>query len=178
MTTAHPAIPAANLFTDPRTAIIWLLLRLWLGYTWLTSGIEKFADPTWVGADAGKAIGGFFKGAIQSSQGEEATVTGWYAAVLQNVAQPLSGVLTYIIPITEVTVGALLIVGLLTGWAALVGTLLNLMFLLAGTLGLNPLMLTFSLLLVAAWTVAGWWGVDGLRIRRRIATTTGLPFVS
>ena len=79
---------AARFFTDTRLAPLWLLLRLWLGYTWLMSGIEKFGDPAWVGADAGKAIHAFFSKAIQDSQGQEATVTGWYAAILQNVAQP------------------------------------------------------------------------------------------
>ena len=159
--------PAARLFTDTRTAPIWLLLRLWLGYTWLSSGIEKFTGSGWVGASAGQAINGFFDGALKNSQGEKATVTGWYASVVETVAQPAAGILTYLIPLAEVTVGALLILGLLTGLAALVGALLNLNFLLAGTLGLNPLMLTFALLLVAAWTVAGWWGLDGVSIRRR-----------
>lgn len=161
------SLRASPLFTGLRTAPLWLLLRLWLGYNWLTSGIEKFGDPTWVGADAGKAIRTFFSKAIASAQGPDATVTGWYAAVLKGVAQPSAGVLTYLIPVAEVTVGALLILGLLTGLAALIGALLNLNFLLSGSLGLNPLMLNFSLLLVAASSVAGWWGLDGwLRARR------------
>jgi thiosulfate dehydrogenase (quinone) large subunit len=159
--------PTARFFTDTRTAPLWLLLRLWLGYEWLKAGIEKFTGSGWVGASAGQAINGFFDGAIKSSQGEKATVTGWYAAVIENVAQPAAGLLTYLIPLAEVAVGALLIVGLWTGLAALIGALLNLNFLLAGTLGLNPLMIAFALLLVAAWTVAGWWGVDGALMRRR-----------
>ncbi|AZI41598.1 DoxX family membrane protein [Deinococcus psychrotolerans] len=160
---------ASPLFTDSRTAALWLLLRLWLGYNWLTSGIEKFGDPTWVGAESGKAIRTFFAKAIASSQGPDATVTGWYAAVLKAVAQPSAGVLTYLIPVAEVTIGALLLLGLLTGLAALIGALLNLNFLLSGSLGLNPLMLTVSLLIVAAAAVAGWWGVDGWLQRRRLA---------
>jgi len=165
MNPVHP-LRASSLFTDPRTALLWLLARLWLGYNWLMSGIEKFADPTWVGADAGKAIRMFFGKAIASAQGPDATVTGWYAAVLKSVAQPSAGVLTYLIPLAEVTVGALLILGLLTGLAALVGALLNLNFLLSGSLGLNPLMLALSLLIVAA-SVAGWWGLDGWLWARR-----------
>ena len=165
MNPVHP-LRASPLFTDPRTALLWLLARLWLGYNWLMSGIEKFGDPAWVGADAGKAIRMFFDKAIASSQGQDATVTGWYAAVLREVARPSAGVLTYLIPLAEVTVGTLLILGLLSTLAALVGALLNLNFLLAGTLGLNPLMLALSLLIVAA-PVAGWWGLDGwLRTRR------------
>ncbi len=164
----NPAYPlrASSLFTHPRTALLWLLARLWLGYNWLSSGTEKFSDPAWVGADAGKAIGMFFDKAVASAQGTDPTVSGWYAAVLRNVARPSAGMLTYLIPLAEVTVGALLVLGLLTGLAALIGALLNLNFLLSGTLGLNPLMLTLSLLIVAA-PVAGWWGLDGwLRARR------------
>lgn len=165
MNPVHP-LRASPLFTDPRTAPLWLLLRLWLGYNWLTSGIQKVGDPAWIGADAGKAIRTFFGKAVASAQGPDATVTGWYAAVLKGAAQPGAGVLTYLIPVAEVTVGALLILGLLTGLAALVGALLNLNFLLSGSLGLNPLMLALSLLLVAASAVAGWWGLDGWRARR------------
>ncbi|WP_344983864.1 hypothetical protein [Deinococcus rubellus] len=66
------------------------------------------------------------------------------------------------------TVGTLLILGLLTGLAALIGALLNLNFLLSGSLGLNPLMLTLSLLIFAAAAVAGWWGLDGWLWVRRV----------
>lgn len=167
--------PAARLFTDTRTAPVWLLLRLWLGYTWLSSGTQRFTGSGWVGASAGQAINGFFDGTIENSQGEKPTVTGWYAAVVEAVAQPASGLLTYLIPLAEVTVGAPLILGLLTGLAALVGAPLNLNFLLAGTPGLNPLMLTFGLLIVAAWTVAGWWGLDGVSMRRRRTKPSRVP---
>lgn len=68
MNSSH-LLRASPLFTGSCTAALWLVLCLWLGYTWLMSGIEKFGDPTWVGAEAGKAIRIFFEKAIASAQG-------------------------------------------------------------------------------------------------------------
>src|SRR6476646_3027582 len=40
---------ARFLFSDPRMAWVWLPLRVWLGYEWLTSGWGKFTNPAWIG---------------------------------------------------------------------------------------------------------------------------------
>ncbi len=50
--------------------IVWLVLRVWLGYQWLASGIEKVfgeGSEAWVGSKAGSAVTGFLNGAVAKS---------------------------------------------------------------------------------------------------------------
>ena len=37
------------LFADTRASWVWLLLRLYVGYTWLMDGWEKLGSQAWVG---------------------------------------------------------------------------------------------------------------------------------
>lgn len=62
--------------------------------------------------------------------------------------------------VVEVIVGVLLILGLFTGIAALVGLLLNVSFLFAGNAGVNPFFALTAGALIAAWRVAGYFGLD------------------
>ena len=53
-----------------------------------------------------------------------------------------------------------LLVGALVGIAAFFGTIMNFNFLLAGTASSNPVLFGLGVLLVLAWKVAGFWGLD------------------
>lgn len=53
-----------------------------------------------------------------------------------------------------------IIVGGPVGIAAFFGALLNMSFLLAGSASTNPVLFTLAILLMLAWQVAGYWGVD------------------
>ena len=57
-------------------------------------------------------------------------------------------------------VGIGLIIGLLTGFAAFFGALMNMSFLLAGSASSNPVMFTLAIGIMLAWKVAGYYGVD------------------
>ena len=46
---------AKALFGDVRWSWLWLILRLYLGYEWLTAGLGKISNPAWIGANAGTA---------------------------------------------------------------------------------------------------------------------------
>jgi len=48
------------LFADTRVAWLWLVVRFYVGYVWITAGYAKFTNPAWVGDSAGTAIKGFF----------------------------------------------------------------------------------------------------------------------
>ncbi len=139
---------------------------LYVGWQWLSSGLEKVGNPAWVGADAGKAVTGFLQGAVKKTGGEMPDVTGWYARFIGNVALPNSGLFSYLVAFGELAVGAALILGLLTGVAAFAGMLMNFAYLFAGTLSSNPLLLLLGLLLVLAWRVSGWWGLDRVVLPR------------
>ena len=154
------------LFAHPGMAPVWLLLRLYVGWQWLSSGLEKVGNPAWVGTDAGKAVTGFLQGALKKTGGEMPEVTGWYARFIENVALPSAGLFSYLVTFGELAVGAALILGLLTGIAAFSGMLMNFAYLFAGTLSGNPLLLLLGLLLVLAWRVSGWWGLDRLVLPR------------
>lgn len=65
------------LFANTRSAWIWLILRLYLGYSWLTAGWGKVGAEGWTGPNAGAAIEGYMRGAL--ARAEEGDVAGWYA---------------------------------------------------------------------------------------------------
>src|SRR5438874_12107675 len=53
-----------------------------------------------------------------------------------------------------------LIIGMLTGIAAFFGVFMNMNFLLAGAVSINPIIGGLAILLVLAWRIAGYYGVD------------------
>lgn len=158
---ALPDSPVTRfLFADPRMGPLWLLVRLYVGWLWLEAGLGKVGSPEWTGAQAGEGVRGFLRGAIEKASGDSPDVSGWYARFLENVALPNAELFSYAVAYGELAVGIALILGLLTGAAAFFGGVMNLAYLLAGTLSSNPLLLVGAALLVAAWRVAGWWGLD------------------
>lgn len=146
------------LFANTKSAWIWLILRLYLGYSWLMAGIGKVGSDAWTGANAGAAIEGYMNGAL--ARAAEGEVASWYASFLEAVVIPNATPFSYIVAYGEVLVGIGLIIGFLTGFAAFFGALMNMSFLLAGTVSSNPVMFVIAMLLLLAWKVAGWYGVD------------------
>lgn len=144
------------LFTNTTSAWIWLILRLYLGYAWLKAGIGKVTSDVWTGENAGVAVQGFMGGALA----KEGDVAGWYAWFLENAIIPNAVPVSYMVAWGEVLIGLGLIVGLLTGIAAFFGALMNMSFLMAGTVSTNPVMFTIAMFLIMAWKVAGWYGLD------------------
>lgn len=142
------------LFADTRLSWLWLLLRVWLGWQWLTAGWNKVGAPAWTGENAGAAVRGFLSGALEKE------LPGWYAWFIETLALPNAPAFGWLIAWGEVLVGIALILGALTGVAAFFGTLMNLAFLLAGTVSSNPLMFVVGTWLVLAWRNAGWYGLD------------------
>ena len=171
----EPAI-ARFFFSDTRIAALWMLIRIYVGFQWLTAGIEKMfafnitpgADfgpvakaSSWVfGDQAGTQIKGFLLGAVKQSTGAHPSVQGWYASFLSNVAIPHSQLFAYLVTFGETLVGLGLIFGCLTGIAAFFGIFLNMSFMLAGASSTNPILATLALFLVLAWRVAGYYGLD------------------
>lgn len=174
-TTDHRnGIPEPNitrfLFADTRMAPVWLLLRLWLGYEWLHAALGKWIEGGWVGAGAGGAVKGFAQGAISQTKGPYPQVTGWYASFLEHVVVPNAALFSYLVIFGETLIGLALILGAFTGIAAFFGVFMNASFIFAGTAGANPLMAMVAILIVLAWRVAGWWGLD-----RLILPAVGVP---
>jgi thiosulfate dehydrogenase [quinone] large subunit len=155
----EPAI-ARFLFADTRAAWLWLVVRLYLGYEWISAGLEKLGAPAWTGSQAGTALAGFAKGAIGKATGDHPAVQGWYASFLQSFVIPNSGLFGYLVAIGETLVGLGLILGALTGVAAFFGIVMNANYLLAGTVSTNPILAFLAIFVVLAWRNAGWIGLD------------------
>ncbi|WP_079912718.1 DoxX family protein [Paenibacillus sp. 32352] len=134
---------------------IFLILRVYLGWQWMTAGWHKLTG----GFDAT----GFMKGAVTKPIVDKATnelVYPTFTAFLEHFALPHAAWFNIIIPIGEFLVGLGLILGALTTAAAFFGMLMNFMFLFAGTVSTNPWLILLGGLVFIAETNAGRFGVD------------------
>ena len=155
-------------FTNPMSAPLWFVIRLYVGYAWLSAGWEKVMNPAWFGGEAGAAITGFVQGALRKTAEFCAPAPAachpdvqlWYASFLKSVVLPNALPWANAIAVGELLVGLGLIFGAVTGIAALFGLFMNLNFMLAGTVSVNPILFTLSIFLILAWRVAGYWGLD------------------
>ncbi|GIN85212.1 hypothetical protein J6TS2_15980 [Heyndrickxia sporothermodurans] len=145
-----------NLLKGPKIAIIWTILRIWLGIQWLEAGIGKIANDF----DAY----GFLQGAIANASGDHPAVQGWYANFLQHFAVPNVEWFNHLIPYGELLVGIGLIVGFATIPALLAGAFMNLNFMLAGTTSTNPVLYTVAMILLFTGGAAYYYGLDRLTI--------------
>ncbi|REE55343.1 thiosulfate dehydrogenase [quinone] large subunit [Paenibacillus taihuensis] len=138
-------------------AILLTLLRIYVGWEWLTAGWHKIA-----GAKPFNAAG-FMKGAIAGPVADNATHETLYPtfiAFLKHVALPNVKLLNVIVPWGELLVGAGLLLGALTTTAVLFGLLMNFMYMFAGTVSTNPWLILLGFFIVAAGANAGKFGVD------------------
>ena len=130
------------------------VLRLYVGYTWITAGFHKLTG----GFDAA----GFLKGAIGNPvKGPDgAVVFGWYVDFLKHFAMPNVDIFNTIIPVGEFLVGLGLILGCLTTAAMFFGLLMNFSYLFAGTISTNPMDILLGVFIVVAGYNAGRVGLD------------------
>lgn len=173
--TQIPEPPIAKfLFADTRIAWLWFIVRIYVGFQWLVAGLDKltgysfdvgsFGQKTgtsWIfTSNPGVQIHGFVSGAIAQTSGAHPAVQGWYGWFLQNMVLPNAGLFTYLVTFGEVLIGLGLIFGCLTGIAAFFGVFMNLNFMLAGAVSINPIIGALAVLLVLGWRVAGYYGID------------------
>jgi thiosulfate dehydrogenase (quinone) large subunit len=161
-TIGEPGV-AHYLFHDTRSAPLWLVVRLYLGFAWLEGGWEKLAgNPSWLSSSAG--IRGYWERAVVVPQGQggRAPITyDWWRDFLNfMLANNWDTWFAPTIAIGELLVGIGLITGVLTGWAAFFGMLMNMSFMLSGSASTNPVLFSLSILLILAWRVAGFLGGD------------------
>ena len=161
---ADPPI-ARFLFSDTRMALVWLFVRVYVGWAWLEAGLHKIQDT---GATTnyiydGKGILGFWANIakIPAAPAKPAITYDWYRGFIQflidNHAEVVMG---KVIAFGETAVGIGLIIGAFTGIAAVSGAFMNLNFMLAGSASTNPVLLLLGFLLVLAWKTAGYIGLD------------------
>jgi thiosulfate dehydrogenase [quinone] large subunit len=151
---------AQLLFSDKRMAILWTVVRIFVGYQWLTSGFGKLTNPAWT--QTGEALQGFFLRAVTIPEtGKPPIAYDWYRDFLQGMLD--SGAYTWFAKLVvagEILVGIALIIGAFVGIAAFFGAFMNWNFIMAGTASINGLLIVLSILLILAWKVAGYYGAD------------------
>ncbi|MDD5318677.1 MAG: TQO small subunit DoxD [Candidatus Pacebacteria bacterium] len=158
--TVEEAPLAKFLFSNTKMSWFWLVVRIYVGWQWLEAGWSKVISPAWAGPNAGGALSGFINGALGKATGAHPDVQGWYAWFLQSLVLPHVNLWSHFVAYGELLVGVGLILGLLTGIAAFFGLFMNLNYLLAGTVSINPVLFTLSIGIILAWRTAGYLGLD------------------
>jgi thiosulfate dehydrogenase [quinone] large subunit len=148
------------LFSNSRAGLIWLPIRVFLGFAWLDAGWHKFTGEGWV--DGGSSLRAYWERAASiPDEGRPPISYDWYRDFIQFLLDNnAEGWMAYVITFGEIAVGLGLLVGALTGIAAFFGATMNMSFLLAGSASTNPVLFTMAIGVILAWKVAGYYGVD------------------
>ena len=159
------------LFSNTRAGLIWLPIRLFLGFEWAVAGYDKLTGTGWT--DGGAALLGYWKSAVAiPTTGHAAITFEWYRSFLQFlIDHGAQGWFAWLVSVGELAVGIGLLLGILTGIAAFFGATMNMSYLLAGSTSVNPIMFAFTIGLILAWKVAGYYGVD-----RYLLPRLGVPW--
>ena len=166
------------LFGNTRAGLLWLPIRLFVGFSFLEAGLHKlFPAGKAIGAgwlDGGASLLGYWTNAvaIPEAPARPAITFEWYRdflnLLINNHAQTW---FAYLIVFGELAIGVALILGALTGIAAFFGAFMNMSFLLAGSASTNPVLFALGIGLILAWRVAGYYGLD-----RYLLPRLGVPW--
>src|SRR5579883_307495 len=173
------------LFTHPYASVVWFVVRLYIGWQWLDSGRHKLFGAASVGwvrdgvvggkpVHAGDRLLGFWRHAIAPPAPGSMPQVGfaWYRDFLRFLIDHHTQTwFAPLIAVSEFAVGVLLLLGAFTAVAAATGALLNFNYMLAGSASINPVLFLGALLLIAAWRVAGYIGLD-----RWLLPALGMPW--
>jgi len=151
------------LYRSHAAGVLWLLVRIWLGYQWINAGYQKIWGSEraafWYGNGAG--VKGFATaGVAGSASGKGGASYGWWAGFLHNFVIPNASWIAKSISVAEILIGVAILLGFFTGVAAAAGLSLNVIYMFSGSAGVNPMYAILSVLLVLAWRNAGWFGLD------------------
>ena len=148
------------LFGNSRAGLLWLPIRLFLGFAWMDAGWHKITGTGWL--DGGAALQGYWTNAVAiPEEGRPAITYDWYRTFIETLLN--NEAYTWFAPLIafgELAVGIALILGILSGFAAFFGAFMNMSFLLAGSASTNPVMFTLAVGVMLAWRVAGYYGID------------------
>jgi thiosulfate dehydrogenase [quinone] large subunit len=156
---------ARFLFSDVRMSWLWLVLRVWVGYQWLNSGLGKATNPAWV--QTGEALKGYWTNAVKiPAEGKPPITFEWYRDFINFLLTTESYTwFAKLIVAGEILVGVALVLGAFVGIAAFFGATMNWNFIMAGSASSNGLMLVIAILLILAWKTAGYIGLDYILLR-------------
>ena len=146
------------IFGNTAFSLVWLVVRLWLGWQWIDASMHEITNPAWV--VTGDALKGFWTNALVTAP-RPVINFDWYRQFIQFMMDTQSYTwCAKLVAYGELLIGIALILGAFTGIAAFFGGFMNFNFLLAGSASSNPMLFAAALLLVLAWKTAGWYGLD------------------
>jgi len=157
---------ARFLFSDTRISAVWLVIRVLIGYSWVTAGLHKLSDAGWM--VTGEALKGYWTNAVAiPASGHPAITFDWYRSFIQGMLDSGSYVwFAKLVAVGEVLVGVALIIGMFVGIAAFFAALMNWNYIMAGSTSTNPLLLIGAVALILAWKIAGYYGADRFLLPR------------
>lgn len=138
-------------------AMLLTLIRLYLGWKWMTAGWHKITGEKAFDAS------GFLNKAVENPIVDKATGEAVYpnlVGFLENFALPNIKLFNFLVPWGEFLIGLGLLLGALTTVAVFFAMLMNFTFMLAGTLSSNPWLVLLSIFVIAAGANAGKFGLD------------------
>jgi thiosulfate dehydrogenase [quinone] large subunit len=144
--------------------VSWALLRVFLGFMLLRSGIGKLASFN------EKTLTGIINNWINGGGSVPPNPNLWYVGFLKGTVIPNAGLFAGLVKYGEILVGIALIIGLFTGIVALVGAFMNANYFFAAahtsasTLSVNALFIVVQILFALA-CVGQYYGVDHYLLR-------------
>ncbi|MFA9558222.1 DoxX family protein [Evansella sp. AB-rgal1] len=126
------------------------LLRIYLGWSWMTAGWGKVTGDF--------SAAGYLNGVVANETVMNTYPT--YHAFIETFALPNAGLFSFMVAWGELLVGIGLILGVLTTAAAFFGIMMNFAFMFAGTVSTNPWMVLLTIFILAAGYNAGKFGGD------------------
>lgn len=149
-------------------SVLWFFVRVYLAYEWIMAAADKLGKDSavWIGPQAGTAIKGFLTFAASPTQtsGDHPNVLNWYAWLINHVFLPNATAFSYMVAFGELAIGIALGIGVFTRFAAFWAAFLNLLFMLAGSTGINPPMFTLEMMILLVGGTAGLFGMDAVAI--------------
>ncbi len=132
-----------------------LILRLYIGFQWMTHGFDKIKGGAF---DASGYLKNIVANPVKGPDG--ATVYPLYNSFIEHFALPNAGLFNVLVPWGEFLIGLGLILGVLTTAAAFFGLLMNFMFFFGGTVSTNPSFILIGFIILVAGANAGRLGGD------------------
>ena len=140
---------------------LWAIIRVWLGYQWIDAARHKIGAEGWTGT--GAALKGFWERAVQIPQppARPAIAFDRYRTFIQYLLDIQAYTwFAKLVAYAELLVGVALILGAFVGIVAFLGGFMNWNYMMAGTASTNPMLFTVAMLMILAWKVAGYYGLD------------------
>ncbi|HEY1454961.1 MAG TPA: TQO small subunit DoxD [Candidatus Dormibacteraeota bacterium] len=147
------APPRGAPVTDRRLVYATVPLRLFLGATFVYAGLQKIADPGFLQPGSSTYIGAQLQGFAPHSP------IGFLLDIFALPVPQLTGVGVIV---TELAVGILVLAGLATRWAAVVGAIVNLAFFLTASWTVQPYFLGSDGIYAVAWITLALVGDQGV----------------